>query len=142
MDAVIAKLANQVVNRLSSQTDNFSQTAKNIQTLAEAVKSLREDMKSLKRKTTEEQEEVPPTKKKSNLQERTVETPENSPRPGTSAKALSDTDDSEDELDRFLEPKESIELITPMQSWRNFTRWKMKPVKRWGSILQGYAIER
>ena len=85
VDAVVAKLANQVVNRLSSQTDNFSQTAKNIQTLAEAVKSLREDMKSLKRTTTEEQEEVPPTKKKSNLQERTVETPENSPRPGTSA---------------------------------------------------------
>ena len=63
VDAVVAKLANQVVNRLSSQTDN-SQTAKNIQTLAEAVNSLREDMKSLKRKTTEEQEEVPPPPKR------------------------------------------------------------------------------
>ena len=137
VDAVVAKLANQVVNRLSSQTDNFSQTAKNIQTLAEAVKSFREDMKSLKRKTTEEQEEVPPIKKKSNLQERKVETPENSPRPGTSAEALSDTDDSEDELDRFLEPKESIGADNPYAELEDFYQVEDETGKEVGEHIAG-----
>ena len=51
----------------------------------------------------------PHQKKTSNSQESTVadKTPAKSPRPGTSAEALSDTDDSEDELDSFLESKET-----------------------------------
>ena len=70
---VVSKLARQVVNKLTSQADNFAQAMLNIKILAEAVKCLREDMKSLKR-IHEDQGEDPPAKRHADTQELTAST--------------------------------------------------------------------
>ena len=91
---------------------------------------------SEKGKTNEEQEEVPPHKKR-HLTHKSNKTPANSPRPGTSVEAFSDTDDSEDELDRFLEPKESTGADNPYAELEEFYHVEDETGKEVGEHIAG-----
>lgn len=125
VDVVVSKLATQMVNKLTSQADNFVQASKDIKTLAEAVKCLREDMKSLKRKQ-EDQGENPPAKRHADTQGPTASTSQEGNGNGSSSLQITsdgentDSEDSEDELDKFLEQAEESREDNPYAELEDF----------------------
>lgn len=130
VDVVASKSATGVAKR-TSQTDKFAQTAQDIKTLAEAVKCLREDMKSLKRKH-QSQGDNPPAKRHADSQEPTASTSRESngdkssylqiTSDGENNNTLHETESesSEDELDKFLEQAEETSEDNPYAELEDF----------------------
>ena len=116
----MSKLATQVVNKLTSQADNFAQATQDIKVLAEAVKCLREDMKSLKRKHKDQGEDLP-AKRHADTQELTPSTSHlQTASDGTHTVHDTDSESSEDELDRPLDQAEETREEKPYAELEDF----------------------
>ena len=117
MEQVAARLAEQVVARLSKENQNQNQ--KDIRTLAEAIQSIQKDIKTLKRKNEEALQEPAEKKQKSHQQDtEPIEIP------GTSAVSdpESEAEDSDQELANFLGTgnEEEVELDNTLDDLESF----------------------
>ena len=118
MEQVAARLAEQVVARLSKESQNKNQ--KDIKTLAEAIQSIQKGIKALKRKNEEALPQEPAEKKQKSHQHDTapIEIP------GTSAVSdpESEAEDSDQELENFLGTgkEEEVELDNTLDDLESY----------------------
>ena len=94
---------NNVVSNLQKRVAEFSQSTKDIKTLAKAVKSISDDMKSLKRKLPSEDQTNTAKQPCMDKHDRQITIP-SSPTPGTSTQ--SDSEESTDDLEEFMQEEE------------------------------------
>lgn len=94
---------NKVVSNLQKRVAEFSQSTKDIKTLAKAVKSISDDMKSLKRKLPTEDQTNIAKQPCMDKDDRQITIP-SSPTPGTSTQ--SDSEESTDDLEEFMQEEE------------------------------------
>lgn len=96
---------NKVVSTLQKRVAEFSQSTKDIKSLAKAVKSISDDMKSLKRKLPSEDQTNTVAKQPCiDTDDHQINIP-SSPKPGTSTQ--SDSEESTDDLEEFMQEEEN-----------------------------------